>query len=58
MDIAEEIIQYQKKKNSNDTQMAFEIHMSVERLHNIKGNGNIATDSEKQKIRDFINMHR
>lgn len=58
MDIAEEIIQYQKKKNSNDTQMAFEIHMSVERLHNIKGNGSIATDSEKQKIRDFINMHR
>lgn len=57
MDIAEEIIQYQKRKNSNDTQMAFEIHMSVERLHGIKNNGNIATATEIQKIRDFINMH-
>lgn len=58
MDLAQEIIEYQKKKNSNDTQLAFEIHLSVERIHTIKGNSSLATADEEKKIIDFIRMHK
>ncbi|GKQ42670.1 hypothetical protein RD055328_05930 [Companilactobacillus sp. RD055328] len=58
MDLAHEIIEYQKKKNSNDTQLAFEIHLSVERIHTIKGNSALATAEEEKKILDFLRLHR
>ncbi|MDO1605450.1 LBP_cg2779 family protein [Lactobacillus sp. YT155] len=58
MDLSHEIIEYQKKTNSNDTQLAFEIHLSVERLHTLKNNSSLATPDEEKRILDFIRMHR
>jgi len=41
--IAEMIIQYEKTKDMNDTQFAFESHLSVERVHNLKSGDYEAT---------------
>lgn len=55
--ISEVIIQYEKDKNMNDTQFAFESHLSVERVHNLKSGENEATPEEKKVILEYIKLH-
>ncbi len=56
--IAEMIIQYEKDKDMNDTQFAFESHLSVERVHNLKSGEYAATADEKKTILEYIKLHQ
>ncbi|WP_243674163.1 LBP_cg2779 family protein [Lentilactobacillus kisonensis] len=49
--LAEEIINYQKKNDMPDTALAFNLHISVERLHNIKSMESEPTPDEKKDDR-------
>jgi hypothetical protein len=53
--IAEMIIQYEKDKDMNDTQFAFESHLSVERVHNLKSGDYEATKDEKRLFWNILN---
>ncbi len=55
--ISEAIIQYEKDKNMNDTQFAFESHLSVERVHNLKSGEYEATPEEKKIVLEYIKLH-
>ncbi|AQW21408.1 hypothetical protein PL11_005410 [Lentilactobacillus curieae] len=52
--LAEEIINYQKKHEMPDTQLAFSLHITVERLHNIKSMESEPTPEESTIIQKFI----
>ncbi|WP_283678922.1 LBP_cg2779 family protein [Lentilactobacillus sp. Marseille-Q4993] len=52
--IAEEIIHYQKKHDMPDTQLAFNLHISVERLHSIKSMESDPTNEELTIIQKFV----
>ncbi|MDH5106769.1 LBP_cg2779 family protein [Lentilactobacillus diolivorans] len=52
--LAEEIINYQKKHDMPDTALAFNLHISVERLHDIKSMESSPTTEEKKTIESFI----
>ncbi|GAD16770.1 MULTISPECIES: LBP_cg2779 family protein [Lentilactobacillus] len=52
--LAEEIINYQKKNDMPDTALAFNLHISVERLHNIKSMESDPTPDEKRTIEQFV----
>ncbi|WP_172187635.1 LBP_cg2779 family protein [Lentilactobacillus kribbianus] len=52
--LAEEIIDFQKKHDLTDTQLAFNIHMSVERLHDIKSMEVNPTKEEQQSIEAYV----
>ncbi|QBP17773.1 LBP_cg2779 family protein [Acetilactobacillus jinshanensis] len=53
--IAKEIIDYEKKHNGmTDTQLAFNLHLSVERLHGIKSMQKLPTNEEKTMIEQFF----
>ncbi len=52
--LAEEIINYQKKHDMPDTLLAFNLHISVERLHDIKSMESDPTADERKIIEDFI----
>ncbi|CAJ1191979.1 MULTISPECIES: LBP_cg2779 family protein [Companilactobacillus] len=56
--IAEMIIQYEKDKDMNDTQFAFESHLSVERVHNLKSGDYEATKDEEKTILEYIKLHQ
>lgn len=58
MDIREDILEYEKLHSINDTELAFDVHISVERIHAIKNNASVATEEEIRRIRDFINTHK
>jgi hypothetical protein len=55
--ISEAIIQYEKDKNMNDTQFAFESHLSVERVHNLKSGEYEATPEEEKIVLEYIKLH-
>lgn len=48
--LPEQIIQYQKKHDLTDNEMAFQSHLSVERLHDIKSGDQQATANEQQRL--------
>lgn len=52
--LAEEIINYQKKHDMPDTQLAFNLRITVERLHDIKSMESEPTPEEKKLIEDFV----
>ncbi|EEI19405.1 MAG: LBP_cg2779 family protein [Lentilactobacillus hilgardii] len=52
--LAEEIINYQKKNDMPDTQLAFNLRITVERLHDIKSMESQPTPEEKKLIEDFV----
>ncbi|WP_268912449.1 LBP_cg2779 family protein [Lentilactobacillus sp. SPB1-3] len=52
--LAEEIINYQKKHEMPDTQLAFNLHITVERLHDIKSMESGPSDEERSIIEKFI----
>lgn len=52
--LAEEIIAFQKKNELADTQLAFNLHMSVERLHDIKSMEVAPTAEETQDITAYV----
>jgi len=56
--IAEMIIQYEKDKDMTDTQFAFESHISVERVHNLKSGDYEATPDEVKVILEYIKLHQ
>ncbi|WP_334328672.1 LBP_cg2779 family protein [Companilactobacillus sp. HBUAS59699] len=56
--IAESIIQFERAKDMNDTQFAFESHLSVERIHNLKSGDYEATAEEKKIILEYIKLHQ
>lgn len=56
--IAETIIQYEKDKDMNDTQFAFESHLSVERVHNLKSGDYDPTAEEEKIILEYIKLHQ
>lgn len=53
-DFAKSIIQFQKKNDLTDNEMAFSSRISVERLHAIKAGKTEASDEEKHNIHDFM----
>ena len=56
--IAKEIIDYEKKHNGmTDTQLAFNLRLSVERLHGIKSMQKLPTDDEKEMIEQYFINH-
>jgi len=55
--IAEKIIQYQKKHNLTDTELALNLHITVERLHNIKSQESDATTEEAAALNHFIGVN-
>ncbi|MBW1605252.1 LBP_cg2779 family protein [Lactobacillus sp. Sy-1] len=52
--ISKEIIDFQKRTAWPDTQLAFNLHISVERLHDIKSMEKQPTNEEKELIENFI----
>ncbi len=52
--LAEEIINYQKRHDMPDTQLAFNLRITVERLHDIKSMESDPTPEEKKIIEDFV----
>ncbi|KRM75090.1 LBP_cg2779 family protein [Secundilactobacillus collinoides] len=52
--IAEKIIGYQKKHNLTDTELALNLHITVERLHNIKSMESQPTAEETAELTKFI----
>jgi len=56
--IAEMIIQYEKDKDMTDTQFAFESHISVERVHNLKSGTYEPTAAEVKSIMEYIKLHQ
>ncbi|KRK64744.1 hypothetical protein FC72_GL001986 [Companilactobacillus tucceti DSM 20183] len=55
--IAETIIHFERDKNMNDTQFAFESHLSVERIHNLKSGDYEPTAEEEKTILEYIKLH-
>ncbi|WP_203649921.1 LBP_cg2779 family protein [Secundilactobacillus yichangensis] len=55
--IAEKIIQYQKKHNLTDTELALNLHITVERLHNIKSQESAPTSEETAVLNHFIGVN-
>ncbi|GAX03398.1 hypothetical protein IWT140_01001 [Secundilactobacillus pentosiphilus] len=55
--IAEKIIQYQKKHNLTDTELALNLHITVERLHNIKSMESNPTSEETAVLNHFIGVN-
>ncbi|MEJ6399720.1 LBP_cg2779 family protein [Nicoliella lavandulae] len=55
--ISQEIIDYQKATAWPDTQLAFNLHLSVERLHDIKSMEKQPTNEETELIENFINKN-
>ncbi|GAA3601380.1 LBP_cg2779 family protein [Secundilactobacillus similis] len=53
-DIAEKIINYQRKHNLTDTELALNLHITVERLHNIKSMEAQPTTEETANLTHFI----
>ncbi|ANK60772.1 hypothetical protein BSQ39_00745 [Loigolactobacillus backii] len=53
-DFAEQIIQYQKKHDLTDNEMAFSSHVSVERIHDIKSNEVEPNADEIQRLKEFM----
>lgn len=51
------IIDYQKKTDKNDAQMAFESHFSVEKIHDIKAGRSAYTPDEEKRLVQYINDH-
>lgn len=56
-DIAEKIIQYQKKHNLTDTELALNLHITVERLHNIKSMETQPSTEEVAALTHFIGVN-
>lgn len=56
--IAEMIIQYEKDKDMTDTQFAFESHLSVERVHNLKSDDYEPTADELKTVKEYIKLHQ
>lgn len=56
--IAEMIIQYEKDKDMTDTQFAFESHISVEKVHNLKSGEYEPTADEAKTILEYIKLHQ
>lgn len=56
--IAEMIIQYEKDKDMTDTQFAFESHLSVERVHNLKSGDYEPTADELKTVKEYIKLHQ
>ncbi|KRK48764.1 LBP_cg2779 family protein [Secundilactobacillus kimchicus] len=52
--IAEEIIQYQKKHEMTDGDLALNIHTTIEKLHDIKSMEYQPTPEEVAQLRKFI----
>ncbi|KRN93962.1 hypothetical protein IV81_GL001820 [Pediococcus stilesii] len=53
-EFAEEIINFQKKNDLTDADVAFGTHLSVEKIHRIKENSYKPTDDDLKRIRDFM----
>jgi len=56
--IAEMIIQYEKDKDMTDTQFAFESHLPVERVHNLKSGDYEPTSAEVKTVLEYIKLHQ
>ncbi|APX72799.1 helix-turn-helix domain-containing protein [Companilactobacillus allii] len=56
--IAETIIQFERDKNMNDAQFAFESHLSVERIHNLKSGDYEPTADELKIILEYLKLHQ
>ncbi|GLB46553.1 hypothetical protein WR164_05320 [Philodulcilactobacillus myokoensis] len=52
--VAKNIIDYEKKMDLTDTQMAFDTHLSVERIHGIKAMEITPTSDEEKIIEEVI----
>ncbi len=55
--IAEDIITFQRKHNLTDNELAFNIHMTVERLHDIKSMESDPTQEERKLIEQYFTRH-
>ncbi|GAK48120.1 hypothetical protein LOSG293_190270 [Secundilactobacillus oryzae JCM 18671] len=55
--IAEDIITFQRKHNLTDNELAFNIHMTVERLHDIKSMESDPTPEEHKLIEQYFTRH-
>jgi hypothetical protein len=53
-EFAEEIINFQKKNDLTDADVAFGTHLSVEKIHRIKENSYAPTDDDLKRINDFM----
>lgn len=53
-EFAEKIINFQKKNNLTDADVAFGTHLSVEKIHRIKENSYTPTDDDLKRITDFM----
>ena len=51
---AEEIINFQKKFDLTDADVAFGTHLSVEKIHRIKENSYQPTEDDVRRINDFM----
>ncbi|KRM79285.1 hypothetical protein FC84_GL001459 [Lapidilactobacillus dextrinicus DSM 20335] len=56
--IAEELIEFQKRKELTDTQIAFESHFSVEAIHQIKAGEMTPTPEEAQRLTTYLASKR
>ncbi|WP_129044967.1 LBP_cg2779 family protein [Companilactobacillus metriopterae] len=56
-DLSETIIKYEREKNMTDAQLAFESHLAVERIHNLKAGSSSVSEDEQKIILEYIRLH-
>lgn len=56
--IAEELIEFQKRKELTDTQIAFESHFSVEAIHQIKAGELKPTLEDEKRLTAYLASKR
>lgn len=56
-DFAREIIEFQKRNDLTDTEMALNSHVSVEHIHNIKAMREVADPDVIANLRDYM-LHK
>ncbi|MFL2029740.1 LBP_cg2779 family protein [Loigolactobacillus zhaoyuanensis] len=52
--LAEQIIQYQKRHDQTDNELAFSSHVSVEHIHAIKAMKMTPPEDDVKRIQDYI----
>ncbi|MCH4057780.1 MAG: LBP_cg2779 family protein [Lactobacillaceae bacterium] len=52
--VGQELINFQKQKELTDTQIAFESHFSVEKIHQVKAGEVEPTDEEAQRLSAYF----
>ena len=55
--ISEDIVTFQKKHNLTDNELAFNVHITVERLHDFKSMESDPTPEEHALIKKYFNQH-